>query len=474
MSIKTKLLTALSVILIGSFVVTSFVNYTVTREAVREELLNSSLPLTGKNIYSEIHAAMLRPILVSSSMANDAFLKGWINSGESDETAVVRYLNEIKQKYGFLTTFFVSAATDNYYYQGGILKKIGARDPHDVWFYAFARSGKEYNLDVDTNEAEQGKMTIFVNFRVEDEKGRLLGVAGVGVNMDKAIALLAEARKQYDRNVYLVDQDGLIMVHPNKELIEKFYITKAGGIRNLAPAILTPSIEAKNFEYDWDGKHTLLSSIYIPDFKWFLIVEQDESTALVTARNNLVRTLAVGFGASLLIIILCVITINHFQSRLERMAKTDPLTGVANRRALEERFEIAAYKADRYGTSFSIIIVDLDDFKKINDQQGHIAGDTVLRTVAETIARNIRPSDMLARWGGDEFLIMLDGTGDDAQCLIARIRQEMTDSSHETVISFSCGIARYEEADDLGSLTDRADRAMYQAKGKGGDCVMAG
>ena len=216
MSVKTKLITALTLILLVAFLATSLINYAFTRATVREELLNSSLPLTGKNIYSEVHADMLRPILVSTSMANDAFLKNWIRSGEKDLGAITRYLSDLRNKYGFLTTFFVSAKTDNYYYQDGILKKIGPRDPHDVWYFAFVRKDVEFALDVDTNEAEQGKLTIFVNFRVEDEDGRLLGVAGVGVSIDRVTGLLEKARKEYHREVYLVDQDGLVQVHRDK------------------------------------------------------------------------------------------------------------------------------------------------------------------------------------------------------------------------------------------------------------------
>ncbi len=112
MTIKTKLLAVLSLILLSSFLATSLINYTVTRDAVREELLQSSLPLTGKNIYSEIHATMMVPSLVASSMANDTFLKDWMMRGEKDIHELSRYLSAINSKYGFISTFFVSAATD--------------------------------------------------------------------------------------------------------------------------------------------------------------------------------------------------------------------------------------------------------------------------------------------------------------------------------------------------------------------------
>lgn len=471
MTIKTKLLTALSVILVTAFVATSLINYMVTRDAVRDELLNSSLPLTGKNIYSEIHSAMMRPILVSSSMANDAFLIDWVTGGEQDTNALIRYLSAIKDKYGFTTVFFVSNESDRYYYQNGILKKISPRDAHDVWYYAFMRLNKEYELDVDSNEAEGNRLTIFINYRVEDEQGRFLGVAGVGVNMDKATGLLESARQSYDRNVYLVDQDGLVQVHSDIRRIERFDITKAGGIRDIAPQILQKGDKAISLEYDWEDSHTLMSTRYIPELDWHLIVEQKEEGALTTARHNLIRTLGVGLGASILIIFLCVLTINHYQSRLERLAKTDPLTGVANRRALEDRFVLSAYKADRYGEIFSVIILDLDGFKAINDLQGHIAGDTVLKSVASLIADTIRPTDLLARWGGDEFIVLMDGTAKDARSLIARLRETMTTSAQETLVSFSCGVAQFEEGDDLGSMTQRADQAMYKAKAGGGNRI---
>ncbi|QJB58416.1 GGDEF domain-containing protein [Pseudodesulfovibrio sp. zrk46] len=474
MSLKAKLLTALSFILLAAFLATSVINYNMTRSAVRAELLNSSLPLTGKNIYSEIHAAMMRPILVSSSMANDAFLKDWIIKGEYDVPALTKYLREIKEKYGFISTFFVSAKSDKYYYHKGVLKEINPRDPHDIWYYAFTRSGAEYDLDVDSNEADEGKLTIFVNFRMLDDNGNLLGVTGVGVNMDQAVALLAKAREEYNRDVYLIDQDGLIQVHPDKKRIERFYITKAGGIRDVAEDILQPVESARSFEYNWEGKHYLLSTRYIPEFEWHLIVQQDEQTALGTARHNLVRTLVVGLSASVLIIVICFFTVNSYQDKIEKLAKTDPLTGVANRRAFEEGFDQAAYRATRYNTPFSIIIIDLDNFKIINDEKGHLAGDEVLKTVATTIAEHVRPTDLVARWGGDEFIILMDATGEDAESLVNRINEAMARTTNASTIRFSCGISQYHEGDTISVITHRADQAMYEAKAKGGGCLVKG
>ena len=464
MSVKSKLILALSLILISTFLFTSLVNYAMTRQTIRKELLNFSLPLTGKNIYSDIQGVMIRPILVSSSMATDTFLKSWVQNGEKDVEQIRRYLAEIKAKYGFLTSFFVSVNSDNYYNQNGILKTVGARDPRDVWFFAFTRTGKEHDLNVDFSEGDDDTLSIFVNCRVEDKNGRLLGVTGVGVNIGNVTDRLREAQKKYSRDVYLVDQDGVVQVHQDRSRIGRFSIAKAGGIRTVAEAVLSEKDKATAHEYDLDGEHHLLSARYIPELEWFLIVEQDEAVALESTRRNLIRTLAIGGGVSALVILLCVFTVNHFQNRLEEMAQTDPLTSAANRRALKIRFDQAAYKTDRYGSPFSAIVIDLDKFKEINDTYGHLQGDAVLKQVATTIAATIRPTDLLARWGGDEFIILLDGEEQDADSLAKRILAAVSESTGEMAVTFSYGIAEYRKEDDLGSMTMRADKRMYQAK----------
>ena len=180
MSAKARLIAVLSVILVTAFAATGLVNYRVSREAVRREIVTSRLPLTRDIIYSEISASLVQPLYVSSTMANDAFVHRWAEGGGRDLPIILRYLSEIHRKYGFSSVFFVSSRTGSYYHQDGILKKVSRQDDHDVWFYRFLESGLEYDLDVDTNEAEGNSLTVFINFRVEDAAGGVLGVTGSG------------------------------------------------------------------------------------------------------------------------------------------------------------------------------------------------------------------------------------------------------------------------------------------------------
>jgi len=154
LSIKMKLILTLTAILLSGLVISSYLNYTTSRKSVRESIVSGVLPLTRDNIYTEIQTNLIRPVFLSSIMANDTFLVDWAISGENDKTKIIKYLKTIKEKYGFFSTFFVSERTKKYYHYSGVAKTISKNDSHDEWYYKFINSGLEYDLDVDTNEAE--------------------------------------------------------------------------------------------------------------------------------------------------------------------------------------------------------------------------------------------------------------------------------------------------------------------------------
>ncbi|WP_291316237.1 diguanylate cyclase [Desulfuromonas sp.] len=470
LTIRTKLILSLSAILIFAFVATNVVNYQVSKASVRKNIIENALPLTSDNIYSEIQADLMMPVFVSSLMANDTFLKDWALGGEQDVTKITRYLKEIQDKYGFFSTFFVSDRTGNYYHFNGILKKISREDAHDSWFYDFKQLGAEHDLVVDTDEASENTLTIFINHRLNDYAGSLLGVTGVGLNLERVASLVDSYKEQYKRNIYLVDQDGLVKVHRDKGLVDRVNIHQEDGIDRVAGDILSHPEGNGFFEYDRDGRHILLTSRYIPEFGWYLLVEQDENEALASIRGNFVRNLVFGLLVVLFIIGINALTINRFQRRLERLAATDELTGAANRRVFEERFDMAQYLAERQGLPFSVVLFDLDDFKKINDELGHVAGDRILREVAAIAQDCIRKNDLLVRWGGDEFIILTAGGIVQAEDVAERVRGAVLKEgllSGAEAVSISCGVAQYGGGDTLDSLTSRADDALYQAKDGG-------
>ena len=167
---------------------------------------------------------------------------------------------------------------------------------------------------------------------------------------------------------------------------------------------------------------------------------------------------------------------------LEGLSGTDHLTGLPNRREGEVRLAEDLARAKRGGTFLTVAVVDLDNFKSINDTHGHQAGDVCLRHVARVIQGNVREGDWLARWGGDEFVLALweDSVFASPEAVLGRINADLRRSpvrlpgGEELVISISVGAHRYAGENDIRELLAKADAAMYEAKREGRAWVLAG
>ena len=152
-------------------------------------------------------------------------------------------------------------------------------------------------------------------------------------------------------------------------------------------------------------------------------------------------------------------------SRLKSVARTDDLTGLPNRRAWDEELPRELARADRDGGPLSVAMLDLDSFKHYNDERGHQAGDRLLKQTAAAWSGRIRVIDVLARYGGDEFVLALPGCAlDDARTLVDDLR-----SATPGGLTFSAGVTSWDRSEDAEGLLGRADRALYSAKRAGGD-----
>lgn len=160
---------------------------------------------------------------------------------------------------------------------------------------------------------------------------------------------------------------------------------------------------------------------------------------------------------------------------LQHLAATDPLTGVANRRGGEKHIVNEVSRARREKRPLSCILVDIDRFKAVNDTYGHQAGDQLLRDVSALLRRTVRAYDIVVRWGGEEFLLVLPGVGIElARTLADRLRAavERLDTHGLGPVTVSAGAAEFESDYDFASTLRTADRRLYQAKASGRNCVV--
>ena len=158
------------------------------------------------------------------------------------------------------------------------------------------------------------------------------------------------------------------------------------------------------------------------------------------------------------------------QRQAEKMAETDPLTNIYNRRKFSRLLDQEIQRVERYDSFLSIVLLDIDHFKRVNDTYGHDTGDYVLRRITELIRENIKITDILARYGGEEFVIILPETDvKGASRQIERMRKTIEKTSFDGVgnLTISAGIAGYTGGDSCKSMITRADKALYLAKEEG-------
>ena len=474
MKFKQRMLVVVSLLIVIGFMLTASVSFYLSRQAALNSLVEHEMPLTSDNIYAEVQRDLIKPRTVSSFMGNDTFLKDWILAGEQDSTSVVRYLSEIKRKYGAFTAFMVSDLTRNYYHAEGLLKEVSENDSRDDWYFHLRQIPGNSELNLDPDLANGDQLTIFINFKIRASDGTFLGATGLGLNLASITQTFSDYRARYGNNVYLVTPTGNLLLHDRSGSVSTSLYQKI-GVKSVVEQVL--SQPEGRFSYEKDGRTYLLNTRHIEELNLILCVEAEEGQVDEALFPPLFITLFVCFVVTGVVLALLLKAINHYQQELESVAWQDPLTGLLNRRAFTERYERIKSGHLRSGKPLSLLMIDVDHFKTINDRGGHSLGDQVLQHIADLLDDNQRPTDCLGRWGGEEFILLLPDTGLEQAAQIAeRIRAKLEE--HQLVfqlcqqeVTLSIGVAEQQGLFDLDAHVLAADMALYKAKQDGRNCV---
>jgi diguanylate cyclase (GGDEF)-like protein len=198
-----------------------------------------------------------------------------------------------------------------------------------------------------------------------------------------------------------------------------------------------------------------------------LAVEAEDAHAQLKGVGRLSRAMADSMSLALSNIAL--------REKLRTQSLRDPLTGLYNRRYMEDALERYVSLAERTGSPTSVIMIDLDNFKRLNDEHGHAKGDAVLRDVAAQLVGGLRPSDVVARYGGEELMVILPGCSLEGAQIKAeglRVRIEGLSEAHGVPISASFGVATVPETSTSpADVVPMADAALYAAKQAGKNCI---
>lgn len=356
----------------------------------------------------------------------------------------------------------------SYYTGGGVLKKVSPTEPRDAWYYRVRDLKEDYEINVDPDLANQDALTIFINYRAFDFEGNYLGATGIGLTMDAMYRRIKEYQQRYQRTIYFVNHQGQVVLRGQNAASQLDDLRTSPGLRDIIDQIL----EAKSggYQYEANGTNHLLNVHYIPELKWYLFVEKDESEALVKIRQTLYINLGVCLVITLIVLMLTNLSLSRYQRRIEDMASTDKLTGMLNRQAFTILMDKLMADCTRSPRPLSILMIDLDHFKRVNDQHGHAVGDQVLCLVADVLQQSLRKSDVAVRWGGEEFLVVLNNCALDEAGLIAeKIRERIAQAplavdDKVLVVEASVGVSQLRPDEALDQAIQRADGGLYQAK----------
>ncbi|HZF69326.1 MAG TPA: diguanylate cyclase [Sulfuricurvum sp.] len=340
-----------------------------------------------------------------------------------------------------------------------------------------------------------------INYRVVvpvfNHQGKHLGSFEFGIDIDYIFNIF---HKDYGlENILFVNKEVFKIIHGNnkklkyKSFSDKYYVLEPSD--NSISNIITPSDLAKNYFFvKYKGMENLVFTV--TEMK---SVTGEEIGKIVFVKNMnaydsqiaFLRNISVALGLSLVFLSFYLLrkifhhythAIDTYQSQLEiknrtlsKLSNIDHLTKAHNRRSIERVLSKELNRAKRYEKPLSIIMIDLDDFKHVNDLYGHNTGDTVLKNTAKIIQGMIRESDYFGRWGGEEFVLIVTETPIEKAAIVAeQIRKAINthDFSEPSSVTCSIGIAQMRTGDNATEVVAKADSALYQAKNSGKNKVV--
>lgn len=450
-------------ILVLGFMGTSLMSYLVSRTSVRNQIATKQLPLTSDNVYSEVQNDILKPIFISSLMASDTFLRDWIITGEQNPIKIEKYLKEIKYKYGVFSSFLVSDSTLSYYYGDGVLKKVKENEIRDSWYFRVRKIKGDYEINVDPDMANHDNLTIFINYKVFDYKGKYLGATGVGLKVDKVNNIIGEYQKKYKSKIHFIDKNGEVRLSSNLQIESKYR-------EDIMEYINSKEKNSKPYSYKENGENIIVNIRYIPEFKWYLVVEQSDKDDTDILSKTLMLNSIITFLVTAIVILIISSKWRKYQKELKEIALTDKLTGIFNRQSFEMDSSNLISNSLKKSEIFSLMMFDIDNFKNVNDTYGHHTGDLVIKEVVSITKNRLNKNHKIYRWGGDEFIVLLENEGIRESYTISELLRKDIESNKflkELKVTVSIGVVEYMQENEIDSLLKKVDQLMYKSKEKG-------
>ncbi|MBU3002405.1 sensor domain-containing diguanylate cyclase [Paraglaciecola arctica] len=413
---------------------------------------------------------VLKPLFIAETVARASSLKSHMNDEVIDSKKMIALLNELSKE--FEMNFFVASETSlTQYFSDGSTLPLNSETVE--WYFR----AKQSSLNIVAGLGNREDIHIYFDIKIHNEQGEFLGFIGVSKRLNRIISSFENIKNTYDYDFIFVDDNDDIVLSSDKSLL-----ADGKRIKNLQQLpwfqAFTPKQRSgqqsnDNILVDVEGNDFLVTKVELKALNWKLfLVNSLQVRQSETIKLFLIQTVNFMF-VLLLGLLIARIGIPYIQAEFASKYQIDPLTQLPNRAHLEWRFK--QFKKDKQ--SLGAIIVDIDHFKMINDTYGHAVGDLILCEFAELLKSQLREVDVIARWGGEEFVILLPSTEFHTAYEVAE-RARVVISNHNFTVgdkklsmSASFGVAFRARAYKLVDIVTHADHALYLAKREGRNTV---
>lgn len=462
MKTRTVVIIVTAVILI-SFGISTFSSIISISSLIENNNMKEAELFVGE-VQNDIVNSFSDSVSISRTI-NNSFIQNFIaNRAQYTDAEASEYIGEylegIKEQFDYDTVFLTIECTMEYFTEYGRMKVLDTLGEDDSWYTNFKNTGKDMELNVDNDQANDNRITVYSNIRMTDENGNFLGICGVGHTLENLNSSIDELEQKYGLSVTLADKDGTIKVAGDDSLPG-----------TTVKSYIKDYIDNYNFdgeyEYEIIGTGGYIIVKYIPEYGWYLCIESpekiDEKTKVVM--ENLVAALA----ALVIMVIIISIAMKYQENEtllFKADSETDMMTGLYNRRAFDNMFD--AIREEQKIRDISIAVVDVNGLKQVNDEKGHAAGDELIIKTAECIKELYENHGHVFRIGGDEFAIIITEPLDDVEDFVKHIKTRIDKSKLEfsDTLSVAVGVARGEDYQNknVDELLEIADKSMYRDK----------
>ena len=423
-------------------------------------------------LFSLVTSEILRPLNVANFMANNQFIVDYADSSDIEKEYIITYLEKISQSYNMLA--FIALEKHNLMIDSNA-KETQLNSEAAEWFHRLKSLPGDKFTDIGNAEDPH----LYFDNRIVSKNGEFLGFTGVGIDLNYFAAKFKEYSERFGFELYFVDKNNIVTLssdnimktesHHRKDAIAKLSDLswhQALTQNNKNDISLTSEVMYTTE----DG--VLISQMPIQALNWRMFIVSPPASDQNEYWKIFIGRFVIFFLISFIFYIVLLKVIGYFKSRLVKDSETDYLTQLPNRSHIHWRFDDIAQTND----SLCVVLADIDNFKQINDTYGHLVGDDVLRIISEQLQQTLRQIDVIGRWGGEEFVMLLpDTTASQAQIIVERIRENIasisfpistTSDSFSTTVSFGiCELPLQNKT--IKDYISCADKALYQAKNNG-------